>query len=59
MQLFRNLEGLLAHGLAQIECHARRGIRDIFAKDQHRIGQLNVMQGWRSGRPVLQNPPSL
>ena len=55
MQLPGDLERLLAYGLAQVERHPGRRIRDIFAKNQHGIGQLNVMQGWRAGRPCLQN----
>ena len=55
VQLFRDFERLLAHGLAQAERHPGRRIRDIFAKNQHSIGQLNVMEGRRTGRPRLQN----
>ena len=54
-KLVGDFERLLAHGLAHAERHPRRRIGDIFAKNQHRIGQLNIMERGRASRPRLKN----
>ena len=55
MQLSGDFQRLLAHGLAQAERHPGRRIGHIFAKNQHRIGLFDFVEGWRTGGPRLQN----
>ena len=50
-----DLHGLLAHRLAQAECHSGCNVGDVFAQDEHSIGGFHFVQRRGMRGTVAQN----